>query len=88
MGQPIPAVVALTVAVLIVANDDNQVTRTSSAKPLETINYKGFSAAIIQPQAASQPQQQAHAPNSRYDGGPGEGTRSPPTTPIPPNKPL
>ena len=79
------AVVALSVAVAIVADDENQVTRANSDKPLQTINYKGFSAVVSKPQAAPLPLPKGQGPNSRYDGGPEEGTRSPLTSRIAPN---
>jgi hypothetical protein len=58
-----------------------KVTRANSDKPLETINYKGFSAVVSQPQAAPLPLPKGQGPNSRYDGGPEEGTRGPQRTP-------
>jgi hypothetical protein len=80
------AVVALSAAVVIVANDEDQVAGgTSAAKPTGSINYQGFNAATGRPDAAPLPQQQSQAPSSRYDGGPEEGTRSPLTSRIAPN---
>jgi hypothetical protein len=80
------AVIALTVAVVIVAGDEEQVAGGSStAKPIESIRYEGFNAATGRPQAAPLPQGESLAPNSRYDGGPEEGTRSPLTSRLAPN---
>jgi hypothetical protein len=80
------AVVALTVTVVIVANDEDQVAGgTSAAKPIESINYQGFNSATGRPDAAPLPQQQVQAPNTRYDGGPDEGTRGPLTSALAPN---
>jgi hypothetical protein len=72
------AVVGLTVAVVIVANDIDEVTGTSSAKTFESINYGGFNPATGRPDAAPLPQQehplQSQVGGLRYDGGPEEGT--------------
>ena len=66
------AVVGLTVAVVIVANDENQVRDVSSARPIESIN--------------SVPQRRLDGATNRtrYDGGPEEGTRGivPPSAPV------
>jgi hypothetical protein len=67
------AVAGLTTAVVILANDSNEVSGTSSAKPIESINYgsgavnpsTGYPSATIRPDS----------PGTRYDGGPQEGTR-------------
>jgi hypothetical protein len=53
------AVVGLTVAVVILATDSNEVSRTSAAKPVESIRGP----------------LPAQLPNPRYDGGPEEGSR-------------
>jgi hypothetical protein len=68
------AVVGLTVAVVILATDDVPVSGTSSARPLEAINYGGFNPATGRPDAAPLPQRDP-ALLRRYDGGPEEGTR-------------
>jgi hypothetical protein len=69
------AVVGLTIAVLILANDGDQAASTSSARPLESINYGGFNPATGRPESATLPQQEAQPPaGTRYDGGPEEGT--------------
>ncbi len=66
------AVVGLTAAVVILANDSNEVSSTSSARPIESINYgsgyvnpsTGYPSATIRPDS----------PGTRYDGGPEEGS--------------
>jgi hypothetical protein len=73
------AVAGLTTAVVILANDSDEVSGTSSAKPIESINYgtgvvnpsTGYPSATIRPDSAG----------TRYDGGPEEGTRG--VTPAP-----
>jgi hypothetical protein len=68
------AVVALAAVVVILANDDNQVsTGATSAKPIESINYGDFNPATGKPDAVQQ--QSQTQPGTRYDGGPDEGTR-------------
>jgi hypothetical protein len=70
------AVVGLTAAVVIVANDGDEVAGTTSARPIESINYGGFNPATGRPESAPLPQRQAQSPSTtRYDGGPEEGTR-------------
>src|SRR5215207_7221708 len=70
------AVLALTAAVVILANDDDQITGgTTVAKPVESINYGGFNAATGRPDAAPAVQQPQTAAGMRFDGGPEEGTR-------------
>jgi hypothetical protein len=69
------AVIALTAAVVILANDEDQVSGgTTSARPTESINYGGFNPATGRPDAV---QQQSQTPGTRFDGGPEEGTRGP-----------
>jgi hypothetical protein len=70
------AVLGLTAAVVILAGDGDEVTGTSSATPIESINYGGFNPATGRPDSAPLPQRQAQAPSAtpRYDGGPEEGT--------------
>jgi hypothetical protein len=72
------AVVGLTAAVVILAGDGDEVTGTSSARPIESINYGGFNPATGRPDSAPLPQRQAQAPSAttRYDGGPEEGSRA------------
>jgi hypothetical protein len=69
------AVVCLTAALVIVANDDNA--GTTSAKPTGQINYGGFNPATGMPDSALLPQRGAQAPSdtTRFDGGPEEGSR-------------
>jgi hypothetical protein len=71
------AVVGLTAAVVILANDTDEVGGTSSAAPIGHINYGGFNPATGRPESAPLPRTQVQAPASstRYDGGPEEGTR-------------
>jgi hypothetical protein len=74
------AVVGLTAAVVILANDSDEVSSTSSAgKPIESIRYGGFNSATGRPESAPVPQREASLQNriggTRYDGGPEEGTR-------------
>ena len=67
------AVAGLTAAVVILANDSDDVSGTSSAKPIDSINYgsgavnpsTGYPSATIRPDS----------PGTRYDGGPEEGSR-------------
>ena len=71
------AIVGLTIAVVIVANDTEQVSSTSVAKPGESIRYGDFNPATGRPDSAPLPHQGrvAQPPSTRYDGGPEEGTR-------------
>ena len=83
------AVVGLTVAVVIVANDENQPSTASSAVPSGHINYGGFNPATARPKSAPLPQEsplrsrvgatQPDAPTtgSRADGAADEGTSGP-----------
>jgi hypothetical protein len=65
------AIAALAAAVVILANDDDQVSgNTSSAQPVQSINYGGFNPATGKPV-----QQETLPPGTRFDGGPDEGTR-------------
>jgi hypothetical protein len=76
LALAVVAVLALTVAVVILANDEDQVSGvTSSAKASESINYGGFNPATGRPDATPAVQQQSQTPGIRYDGGPEEGTR-------------
>jgi hypothetical protein len=67
------AVAGLTVAVVFLATDSDEVSSTSSARPIESINYgagavnpsTGYPSATIRPDS----------PGTRYDGGPEEGSR-------------
>jgi hypothetical protein len=67
------AVVGLTVAVVILATDSDQISGASTATPVEPINYGGFNPATGRPDAAPLPQSEQPL-GIRYDGGPEEGT--------------
>src|SRR5215211_317217 len=54
-------VIGLTVAVVILAGNEDQISDSSSATPVGHVNYGGFNPAT----------------GRRYDGGPDEGTRGP-----------
>jgi hypothetical protein len=70
------AVIGLSIAVVMLATDGDEVTDTSAAKPTDAINYGGFNPATGRPESAPLPQREAQSPlTSRYDGGPEEGTR-------------
>jgi hypothetical protein len=81
------AVVGLTVAVVIVANDRDDASSTSALKPAESVNSGGVTAEhplqsrIQSPRFDGGPQEgtaalnTAQPPVTRYDGGPEEGTR-------------
>jgi hypothetical protein len=72
------AVVGLSAAVVIVANDTDESGTTSAAAPIESINYGGFNPATGRPDSAPLPQEhplQSRSGGTRYDGGPEEGTR-------------
>jgi hypothetical protein len=51
----IAAVVALSVAVVILANDGSEASDTSSARPSHSINYGGFSPNTGRPDSAPLP---------------------------------
>ena len=52
------AVIGLTVAVVILAGTDEQVSDTSSAAPIGHLNYAGFNPATGRPQSAPLPRTQ------------------------------
>jgi hypothetical protein len=66
------AVAGLSAAVVIVANEEDDIAGTSSATQVESLNYGGFNPATGRPQAAPLPQGEAQAPagTTRSDGGP------------------
>ena len=81
------AVIGLTVAVVIVANDENQGSTTSSAAPIGYIKYGGFNPATARPESAPLARQEhplqsrvgttqpvAPSTGSRYDGAADDGT--------------
>ncbi len=80
------AVIGLSSAVVIVANDGDEIAGTSSARPAEAINYGGFNPATGRPESAPAVAQPAQAlpGGTRYDGGPEEGTRNPLAAPAAP----
>src|ERR671919_771229 len=81
------ALIGLTVAVVILASDEHQLSDNNSATPIGRINYGGFNPATGRPQSAPLPQEEhplrSRLGTTRYDGGPEEGTRglvSPPSS--------
>jgi hypothetical protein len=83
------AVISLTVAVVILATDNEQTAGTSQAAPLGGINYGVFNPGTGRPGSAPVPQRETAAPvtGSRYDGASDEGTRGPATAGSPANSP-
>jgi hypothetical protein len=69
LGIAVVALVAMTIAVVVVANDGDETGSVSSAEP-----------AAVTPRLAPAPPD-----GVRYDGGPDEGTRSPLTSPVTPD---
>src|ERR687895_593084 len=63
------AVVGLTVAVVILASEENQLADSNSASPTGRINYGGFNPATGRPQSAPLPQQE-HPLRSRLESAP------------------
>jgi hypothetical protein len=66
------AVLGLSAAVVILATNSDEVAGTTSARPVEAINYGGFNPATARPEPAPLP---SRIGSTRYDGGPEEGTR-------------
>jgi hypothetical protein len=66
------AVLGLSAAVVILATNSDEVAGTTSARPVESINYGGFNPATARPEPAPLP---SSIGSTRYDGGPEEGTR-------------
>jgi hypothetical protein len=58
------AVVALTAAVVVLANDGNDAGRSSSARPTHSINYGGFSPNTGRPESAPLPARDVAPPPS------------------------
>ena len=82
LAVALAAVIALSAAVVIVANDDDQISvGSSSATPAESINYGGFNPATGTPDTL---QQQSLPPGTRFDGGPDEGSRGIQPQTLPP----
>jgi hypothetical protein len=82
LAAAVIAVIGLTVAVVILANDSDKVSSTSSAaKPVGSINYGGSTAVNPSTGYPTVPLRQLEQPlqqridGTRYDGGPEEGTR-------------
>jgi hypothetical protein len=71
------AVIGLTVAVVIIASDESQLSDTTSAAPTGHINYGDFNPATGRPEPAPQAKREVQAPvgSTRSDGGPEEGSR-------------
>jgi hypothetical protein len=73
------AVLALATVVVILANDEDQVSggaASAGAIPSRGTNYGGFNPATGRPDAAPLPRSEPQLPaGTRYDGGPEEGTR-------------
>jgi hypothetical protein len=92
------AVAGLTVAVVILANDSDEVSTTSAAKPVESINYgdsKQVNPSTGYPTVPFRQLEhpvQSRAGDARLDGGPDEGTADvtpaqPRTADVPPGQP-
>ena len=64
LGIAIVAVVALAVAVVVVANDGTDAGRTSSARPIPSIDYGGFSPNTGRPESAPRPRDGVAPPPS------------------------
>jgi hypothetical protein len=60
------AVVGLTVAVVTLAGDNDEVAGTSTAKPIESINHGYVNPSTGYPSAGLRPE----SPSTRYEGGP------------------
>jgi hypothetical protein len=94
LGVTMLAVVGLTIAVVIVANDGDEVGSPAAVRPIESIEYGGFNPSTGRPDAAPLPQVhplQNGLGSTRYDGGPEEGTRGivgaqPGAAPLPARK--
>jgi hypothetical protein len=73
------AVVGLTVAVVILANDSDEVSSTGATGKAGSVRYGEFNPATGRPESAPLPQLENPPQNridgTRYDGGPEEGTR-------------
>jgi hypothetical protein len=75
------AIVGLAAAVVILANETDEVDGPSAAQSVEPLRYGGFNPGTGRPESAPLPQQelplQSGIEGTRYDGGPEEGTRGP-----------
>src|ERR671914_617873 len=56
LGVTMLAVVGLTIAVVIVANDGDEVGSPAAVRPIESIEYGGFNPATGRPDAAPPPE--------------------------------
>jgi hypothetical protein len=63
LGIASVAVVALTVAVVVLANDESDAGGSSSASPTHSINYGGFSPNSGRPESAPQPRGRSRRPS-------------------------
>jgi hypothetical protein len=91
------AVAGLTVAVVILSNDADEVSSTSSAQPIESINYGSGSVNPSTGYPTVPAPHREHAlqnriDGTRFDGGPNEGTADvtpaqPRTADVPPGQP-
>jgi hypothetical protein len=71
------AVVGLTGAVVILANDRDEVSNPTAAKPIESVNQPGSARYDGGPEEGTRGIVASRGPGGvRYDGGPKEGTRS------------
>jgi hypothetical protein len=70
------AVVGLAIAVVIVANDTNQASKSGTASSVQSLRYGGFNPATGKPESAPLPTLPAHPPISQSGGGVDEGTSS------------
>jgi hypothetical protein len=68
------AVIGLSIAVVIVANDEAQVRSTSAARPAESIRYGGLNPSTHQPVPPPQPEHplQSRLGNTRSEGASGK----------------
>jgi len=84
------ALIGLTVAVVILASEENQLSDTRSASPIGHIKYGGFNPATGWPEFGPFPHQEhplrSRIGSPRYDGGPEEGTRG--IVPVQPQPPT
>ena len=72
LGIALVAVVALTTAVVVLANDGNEVSGTSSATPIHSIDYGGFNPNTGRPESAPLPRGGVAPPPSSIAGSAGE----------------
>ncbi len=71
------AIVGLSGAVVILANDQDEVSNPTAAKPIESVTQPGSARYDGGPEEGTRGIVASRGPNGvRYDGGPEEGTRS------------